>query len=161
MINSYYTQKPNKINPIRADTDGTLFTQPIKEVKKMFEILKNKTICLTRGDIAKIVFTPKIKSTGQSYVFKQGDIIRFTVTKQNDYSNVVIQKDIKIEESAENVIITLDSEDTRFGKPNNSPVDYWYEIELNPDTEPQTLIGHDKDGAKVFRLFPEGGKLNG
>ena len=127
----------------------------------MFEILKNKTICLTRGDIAKIVFAPKIKSSGLPYTFKTGDVIRFTVTKQNDYSNVLIQKDIKIETAAESVVITLESEDTRFGKPINSPVDYWYEIELNPDTEPQTLIGHDKDGAKVFRLFPEGGKING
>ena len=24
------------------------------------------------------------------------------------------------------------------------------------DTQPQTIIGYDEDGAKVFRLFPEG-----
>jgi hypothetical protein len=34
--------------------------------------------------------------------------------------------------------------------------DYWYEVVLNDDTLPQTIIGYDEDGAKLFRLFPEG-----
>ena len=123
----------------------------------MFEILKDKTICLTRGDVANIVFAPKLKSSGEPYTFKKDDVIRFTVMKKNDCANVVIQKDIIIEAETDTAIITLVSEDTRIDKPINNYVDYWYEIELNPDTEPQTLIGFDKAGAKIFRLFPEGG----
>lgn len=35
-------------------------------------------------------------------------------------------------------------------------MDYWYEVELNPETEAQTIIGYDEDGPKIFRLYPEG-----
>lgn len=42
----------------------------------------------------------------------------------------------------------------------NKPTDFWYEVELNPDTAPQTIIGYDKEtGAKIFRLYPEGGDM--
>jgi hypothetical protein len=39
-------------------------------------------------------------------------------------------------------------------------VDYWYEVELNPDEDCQTIVGYDEDGAKVLRLFPEGADVN-
>jgi hypothetical protein len=29
-------------------------------------------------------------------------------------------------------------------------------VELNPFTNPQTIIGYNDDGAKIMRLFPEG-----
>ena len=32
-------------------------------------------------------------------------------------------------------------------------VEYWYEIELNDE---ETVIGFDKDGAKVLNLYPKG-----
>ena len=54
------------------------------------------------------------------------------------------------------VTISLSSTDTRIGEIINKPVDYWYEIELNPDTTPQTIIGYDADGPKILKLFPEG-----
>lgn len=126
----------------------------------MFKILNDKTICLTRGDVANIVFAPKLGGEDvpyTPYVFQEGDIVRFMVTNKNDYASVVIQKDVVVEAGADKVVIRLTSEDTRIGDPINKPVDYWYEIEINPDTAPQTPIGFDLDGAKVFRLFPEGG----
>jgi hypothetical protein len=52
----------------------------------------------------------------------------------------------------------LSKEDTKIGKKVNKPVDYWYEVELNPDTYPQTIVGYDEDGAKIFKLYPEGVK---
>ena len=52
--------------------------------------------------------------------------------------------------------VMLTSKETKFGELIHKPKDYWYEVELNPMTTPQTVIGYDEDGAKVFRLFPEG-----
>ena len=65
-----------------------------------------------------------------------------------------------ISDDTATVDITLERVDTKIGEIINKPVDYWYEIELNPDTTPQTLIGYDDDGPKIFRLFPEGGEYN-
>jgi hypothetical protein len=32
-------------------------------------------------------------------------------------------------------------------------------VEVNPEIQPTTIIGYDEDGAKIFKLFPEGGDL--
>ena len=122
----------------------------------MFEILKDKTICLTRGDIANIVVSASLQD-GAPYTFHAGDVVRFRVTKKRDLASVLIQKDITIDEEVQSVTIRFSKDDTRFAESTNSPVDYWYEIEVNPDTEPQTIIGYDSEGAKIFRLYPEGG----
>ena len=122
----------------------------------MLEILTDKTICITRGDIANIVAGAKLKN-GEPYTFKPGDVVRFSVFKKNDYSSVVIRKDVKVQENATSVTVDLLSSNTRIGNIINKPVDYWYEVVLNPDTAPQTLIGFDKAGEKIFRLYPEGG----
>ena len=62
----------------------------------------------------------------------------------------------KVTETITNVEIVLSKEDTKIGSLISTPFDYWYEIELNPETEPQTVIGYDDDGEKIFRLYPEG-----
>jgi ribose 5-phosphate isomerase RpiB len=54
------------------------------------------------------------------------------------------------------VEIYLDRDDTKIGEVISKPKDYWYSVTLNDDTVPQTIIGYDDDGAKVFKLFPEG-----
>lgn len=59
-------------------------------------------------------------------------------------------------EDTTQVEMALYGEDTKFGEVISKPVDYWYEIELNPDTNPQTIVGYDEEGAKIFKLFPEG-----
>lgn len=124
----------------------------------MLEINKEDlTIHITRGDTA--VFTVGA-SVGEGenktpYTFREGDIVRFSVCGKKDYSNVVLQKDFKAVEGVAEVEIVLDSEDTKFGEDINKATEYWYEIELNPETKPQTIIGHTKDGAKVFMLYPE------
>ena len=53
-------------------------------------------------------------------------------------------------------LISLNKEDTTIGDIINTPIDYWYEVQLNPETNPQTIIGYDENGAKIFRLYPEG-----
>lgn len=122
----------------------------------MFEILKDKTICLTRGDIANIVVSANLQDS-QPYTFQPGDVVRLTVYKKKGCSTVLIQKDVVIEEAAQTATLRLEKEDTRFGDLISAPTDYWYEVELNPDTAPQTIIGYDAAGEKIFRLFPEGG----
>lgn len=69
---------------------------------------------------------------------------------------VVLQKDITVEHESASVDILLTSYETRIGSIINKPIDYWYEVELNPETEAQTIIGYDEDGPKIFRLYPEG-----
>ena len=121
----------------------------------MFKILNDKTICLTRGDIANIIVSANLQD-GQAYTFQAGDVVRFRVFKKRDCASVVIQKDVEADAETESVTISLSKDDTKIGEIINKPVDYWYEIELNPETEPQTITGYDDDGEKIFRLYPEG-----
>lgn len=94
--------------------------------------------------------------TLQLHTFNVGDIVRFKVFKKKDCSCVEIQKDTEVTEATTNIDIVLTKEDTKIGSLISVPFDYWYEVELNPETEPQTVIGYDDDGEKVFRLYPEG-----
>ena len=52
--------------------------------------------------------------------------------------------------------IALEGYETKFGEVINKPKQYWYEVELNPETSPQTIIGYDEEGAKLFTIYPEG-----
>jgi hypothetical protein len=78
------------------------------------------------------------------------------VYEKKNCSNVVILKDAVVDTEAQSVTISLSKEDTKIGELISKPVDYWYEIEVNPDTKPQTIIGYDEAGEKIFRLYPEG-----
>lgn len=123
----------------------------------MFKI-KDKKIHLTRGDIACIEV--KIKSDDDTdYIFKIGDVVRFKVIKKRDCGCIEIQKDVIVDEETTSVNIFLSSEETKIGEMINKPATYWYEIELNPDTNPQTIVGYDEDGEKIFILYPEGENL--
>lgn len=119
----------------------------------MFVINEDLTIECTRGDAA--VFSVGANVNNEPYLFRVDDVVRFTVFGRKDCTDVVLQKDVKVTEEAELVEIELMSEDTKIGEVINKPVDYWYEVELNPETYPQTIIGYDEDGAKVFKLYPE------
>ena len=124
----------------------------------MFEINKEDlTIHITRGDAAVFSVGAMVREGEDkvSYTFRDGDVVRFSVCAKKDYSNVVLQKDFTATEGMEEVEIQLDSEDTKIGDAISKATEYWYEVELNPDTKPQTIIGHTEDGAKVFMLYPE------
>lgn len=122
----------------------------------MFVINEDLSIYCTRGDAA--VFSVGANVGGTAYTFREGDIVRFKVFAKNDCADVVLTKDVAATADTNEVEITLNGEDTTIGEVISKPVDYWYEVELNPDTHPQTIIGYDDDGAKVFKLFPEGGE---
>ena len=121
----------------------------------MFKINDDKSIYLTRGDIATI----DVSATGESglqHIFQVGDIIRLKVFEKKDCECVVLQKDVEVIEETDIVSVRLNKVDTKLGELISKPKDYWYEIELNPETSPQTIVGYDDEGAKVFKLFPEG-----
>jgi hypothetical protein len=120
-----------------------------------------KQIDLTRGDVANIRINAK-NSDGTDYIFKAGDVVRFKVFKKKDCHGVELQKDTPVTEEGTTVDISLTSEDTKIGEVINKDMAYWYEVELNPETRPQTIIGYEihpetnKPWEKIFLLLPEG-----
>lgn len=122
----------------------------------MFKINEDMSIYVTRGDM--VTLGVSADNNGQLYTFQPGDLVRFKVFEKKGCDNVVLLKDVYVDEATEKVDILLTGEDTKFGGVINKPTDYWYEVELNPLTVPQTIIGYDEEGAKVFRLYPEGGE---
>ena len=123
----------------------------------MFRINDDLSIEITRGDV--VEFTVTAQENGENHVFKTGDVVRFKVFEKKGCECVVLQKDFGVESDTEEVTIVLEEVDTKIGDLISKPKDYWYEVELNPDTLPCTIIGYDADGAKVFKLYPEGRDL--
>lgn len=120
----------------------------------MFQINDDMSIHATRGDV--VYFNVSAQTDDEEYIFQPDDVVRMSIYAKKNCENVVLRKDFIVSEETESVYILLDKSDTTFGGIISKPVDYWYEIELNPDTNPQTIIGYDDDGAKVFKLYPEG-----
>lgn len=126
----------------------------------MFKINKEtKEIKITRGDYA-VIDVSALNADGSKYVFKAGDIVRFKVFKKKDPSTVILQKDIKVITDTEIASIELNKDDTTIGDLIVKPISYWYEVELNPDTKPQTIIGYEENHEKLFTLLVEGGDSN-
>ena len=121
----------------------------------MLKIDSDKTIHITRGDSGTISFTAQ-NSDGSTHEFKSDDIIRLKIMEKKDVTSIVLIKDVAVNEVSTEVDIALESEDTRIGEYINSPVTYWYEVELNPEGNSTTIIGYDEDGAKELILYPEG-----
>lgn len=124
----------------------------------MFVIDEDKTIRLTRGDIASIDIEA-VNQDGDSYTFKNGDVIRFKVTERKNCENIKLCKDIIVQSDTTTVNLSLSSDDTKLDDLINKPTKYWYEVEFNPDSQPQTIIGYDQDGEKLLILYPEGGDV--
>ena len=121
----------------------------------MLVIHDDNSIYLTRGDIASIQITA-LNSSGEEYLFKNGDIVRFSIFEKGRYDNLVLRRDVEVTTETKFVNINLSGNDTKIGELINKPKPYWYEVELNPDTAPQTIIGYDNNGPKILTLFPEG-----
>lgn len=122
----------------------------------MFKI-EGTTIKVTRGDIGVISVNLK-NDDGTDYIFQVGDVLRFKVFKNKDCGCVELQKDTTVKAETTEVDIELTKENTKIGELISKPATYWYEVELNPENKPQTIIGYDDvEGAKLFILYPEGG----
>lgn len=123
----------------------------------MYTINDDNSIYVTRGDIVSFgVTATDIEGEEVPHHFEPGDILRIKVFGKKDAETVYLEKDFPVLENCERVEIFLTEEDTKFGEIISKPKDYWYEVCLNPDTNPQTIIGYSEDGPVVFRLFPEG-----
>lgn len=122
----------------------------------MLKIDNNGNIEITRGDMLPLTIKAKNKD-GSDYTFQPNDVIRFSIVKKKDCNCVEFQKDFTVEEQTTSVNIDITANETKLGELNSKPVDYWYEVELNPDTEKtQTIIGYTKEkGPKLFTLLPE------
>lgn len=122
----------------------------------MFKINDDLSIYVTRGDA--LVFNLSAKTdNGETYIFKPEDMVRIKIMEKKGCDEVVFQKGFTITEETDTVEIALTGEETTIGDVISKPTDYWYEIELNPFTHSQTIIGYDDEGgAKIFKLFPEG-----
>lgn len=125
----------------------------------MFTIDNSKTIHITRGDVGTIEISANT-SASERYTFKPGDVVRLRVFTKMQHEDIIFVKDVAVDTESTTVDIPLDKVDTKIGGIINRPVDYWYEVELNPDTFPQTIIGYDNIGPKIFRLYPEGGDVS-
>ena len=119
----------------------------------MFVVHEDMTIYATRGDA--VYFPVEKKQGDMKYQFKPGDIVRFKICEKKNYAKVFLLKDFVVEEETTSVYIFLSRFEMKIGEIINKPVDYWYEVELNPDTTPDTFIGYNEKGPAVFRLFPE------
>jgi hypothetical protein len=118
----------------------------------MFVVNEDKSVYVTRGDVCEIPVSHQLHA---------GDTVRIKITRKKDCEGVVLQRDFNVGEDTMSFVIFLSGDDTKLGEVISKPTDYWYEIELNPDTYPETIVGYDDDGAKVFRLFPEGKDVDG
>lgn len=122
----------------------------------MFLVNDDLSIYATRGDIVCLNVSAIDDRTGEPYEFQPGDILQMKVYVKKDAENVVLQKDFPVPAKTNTVGVFLTEQDTKIGDVISKPTDYWYEVTLNPYTNPQTFIGYDEDGAKIFKLFPEG-----
>ena len=119
----------------------------------MFVVHEDMTIYATRGDA--VYFSVEKKQGDMKYKFQPGDIVRIKICEKKNYAKVLLLKDFAVEAETTSVNIFLSRFEMKIGEIINKPVDYWYEVELNPDTTPDTFIGYNENGPAVFRLFPE------
>ena len=125
----------------------------------MFQINDDLSIYATRGDTVAFSVSASDEN-GTPYTFTETDIIEIKVYGKKNCDNVVLQKRFSASEGATRIDVLLTSAETKIGEIINKPTDYWYSVTLNPDTNPQTIIGYDDEsGTKIFRLYPEGGDI--
>lgn len=121
----------------------------------MFTIDEDLSIYVTRGDAVTFAISAK-QQDGTQYTFQAGDLVRMTVYVKKKADSIVLQKDFPVTSETKTVEIFLTKNEMKIGDVISKPVDYWYEVELNPLSHPLTIIGYDEDGPKIFRLYPEG-----
>ena len=124
--------------------------------------INGKNIDITRGNVLPLEIDATNEVDSNSYEFQIGDVIRFKVMEEGNVKNIFFEKDFTIEEVSSKTNITITANEMKIGELSSDPVKYWYEIELNPDTDfTQTIIGYDlEEGAAILTLLPEGGDGN-
>lgn len=121
----------------------------------MLKVDNEKKIHITRGDIGTLVVSAK-NNDESDYTFQKNDVVQLKVMEKQNVSNIILKKETTVSEESTTIDINLTKDDTRIGDLINTPVKYWYEVELNPDSNPITILGYDENGPKEFILYPEG-----
>lgn len=119
----------------------------------MFVVNEDLSVSLNRGD-AGIIKIPRVVSG--KYEVNAGDILKLRIFRKKNCDGVLLVKEYLISEATEHIELALTGSDTKIGDIINKPTTFWYEIEQNPDTNPQTIVGYDENGPKIFMLYPEG-----
>lgn len=115
--------------------------------------IDGKTIKISRGDSGFIKLTISLSAT-QKYEFQIGDKVQLRILEKKNYDNVVIKKEVIIQNICTEVEINLEEQDTTIGDIVNKPQTFWYEVSLN---EIQTVVGYDDDGPAEFIVYPANG----
>ena len=120
--------------------------------------MNDRNLSCVRGDMLHITID-MVDENNENVEFKVNDVIRFKVFEKKNPANVVVQKDFVITTNTLEYYFEIPAEDMEIGELIDKPVDYWYEIELNPDTPQRTTIfGSDKQlGTPILTLLVEGG----
>lgn len=128
----------------------------------MLEII-DKNIRITRGNMLPITVSANNHIDGSDYEFQVGDIIRFQIFDSKDVNKIYLKKDFKVEEVTTEEIIIITAEEMKIGELRTRAAEYWYEIELNPDTDNTiTIVGYELDennkpDPAVITILPEAG----
>ena len=127
----------------------------------MFIVNEDNSIYCTRGDIGKLIvrYGNKTEDGVETPInFKSGDEVQLNVYGKKNCEDVKLQVTAPVVGDVEQVEIFLEEKHTKIGDVISKPKDYWYEIVLNPNDAPQTIVGYDEEGPVLFRLFPEADK---
>lgn len=125
--------------------------------------IEGKNIQITRGNVLPLTITASNETDGTPYSFQLEDIIRFKIMQANKVENVLLEKDFSISEVSTEKLIEITADEMKIGELINKSKDFWYEIELNPDTDKtQTIVGYEiddmgKPNPAILTLLPEGG----
>ena len=128
----------------------------------MLEII-DKNIRITRGNMLPITVMADNEIDGNDYVFQVDDVIRFQIFDSKDANKVYLKKDFTVTEESTEKIIIISAEEMKIGEIKNRATEYWYEIELNPDSDnTMTIVGYELDennkpNPAVITILPEGG----
>lgn len=128
----------------------------------MLEII-DKNIRITRGNMLPITVTADNEIDENDYVFQIGDVIRFQIFDSKDVNQIYLKKDFEVTEEGTEKTIIITAEEMKIGEIKNRAAEYWYEIELNPDTDKtMTIVGYElneknKPNPAVITILPEAG----
>lgn len=125
----------------------------------MLEIIDERKIVITRGNVMPL--TVVAKNDKIEYQFSKDDILRFKIMQAKKVENVFLEKDFKITEDTTEFDIEITADEMKIGSLSSKAIDYWYEVELNPDTPyTKTIIGFEEEkGPAILTLLPEGGDM--
>ena len=113
--------------------------------------IDNKEISLSKGDRGVIQFD--ITQDGEPVTLETSDKVTMSIYSEENLDKEplqVLNAEINVDDNIAEIPIIETSTD--FVPEDNMPFNYWYQIEWNDNV----MIGYDKEGPKIFRVYPQG-----